>query len=116
MAGASLVRGEDGALREPPGHAALWGFFGLSYASWLTLPRVMMHEMPDDWQLRMAQLLQEFHQVYEWPEEIADIHVQVRNGRRFGALPEWLEYKHPDVATIESFKRAAPDQQEQPNG
>lgn len=39
-----------------PGYDALWGWFGLSRASFLVLPRVLMHEMPDDWQLRMAAL------------------------------------------------------------
>lgn len=31
------------------GENALWLWFGLSRASWLTLPRVLMHEMPDEW-------------------------------------------------------------------
>ena len=25
-------------------------WFGLSYASWLTMPRVMMEAMPEEWQ------------------------------------------------------------------
>jgi len=42
------------------GYDKLWSWFGLSYASFLTLPRVMMHEMPDEWQGKMADLLEEW--------------------------------------------------------
>jgi hypothetical protein len=31
------------------GREKLWDWFGLSYASWLTLPRVLMHEIPNEW-------------------------------------------------------------------
>lgn len=35
---------------EQTGKEKLWQWFSLSYAAWLTLPRVLMHEMPDEWQ------------------------------------------------------------------
>lgn len=103
-----FVLGEDGVYRQPPGYEALWNFFGLSYASWLTLPRVMMHEMPDDWQARMAVLLHEFDDIYNWPESIDRLTVSVKRGNKFAPMPAWLAYRHPDIATIESFKRKTP--------
>lgn len=105
MSGASFILGQDGVLREPPGHAALWGVFGLSRACWLCLPRVMMHEMPDDWQWRMAELITEFQDQFQWPDEIDGTEVVVRQNGRLAKLPEWLSYRHPDYEKIESFRR-----------
>lgn len=46
------------------GFERLWAWFGLSRASWLTLPRCMMHEMPDDWQAKMAALLEQWDETW----------------------------------------------------
>jgi hypothetical protein len=97
------IQGEGRVMREAPGYAALWGNFGLSRAAWLTLPRALMHEMPDEWQARMAALLDEFQETYTNIPTF-DVHVQLRASGRFVPLPSWLEYRHPHIATIESFK------------
>jgi len=34
---------------EPHGRERLWNWFGCSRASWLTMPRVMMHAMEWRW-------------------------------------------------------------------
>ncbi len=34
-------------------------FFGLSYSSYLVLPRAAMEQMPTDWQAKMVALLEE---------------------------------------------------------
>src|SRR5574341_1370059 len=67
-----------------PGHEELWTWFGLSYAGWLTLPRVMMHEMPDDWQMRMAQLLREWDEAWDLAKlpEI-EMSVSLKKGGKF---------------------------------
>ena len=46
------------------GYEALWLWFGLSRSAFATLPRVLMHEMPDDWQADMARLLNQFDEVF----------------------------------------------------
>jgi len=85
------------------GHDRLWGWFGLSRAAFLTLPRVLMHEMPDDWQRRMADLLEEFDR--EFPNSPAGATV-VKRGR--GAWPDWLlNYRHPRDADIDTARKAA---------
>jgi len=77
-------------------------WFGLSYASWLTLPRVLMQEMPKDWQTKMVDLLDEFYD--EFPEafsECDDIHVTSRKGGRITKMPEWMnDYRHPNRIKI----------------
>ena len=100
----------DGVFEECPGHSALWGWFGLSRASWLTLPRSVMHEMPDEWQGKMAALLKEFdHATRNAPEEIqATPTVVPRNGNRFGRWPGWLlNYRHSDPRHFEWMDASA---------
>ena len=82
------------------GYDKLWTWFGLSRASWLTLPRVLMHEMPDQWQADMARLLTEFDEAF--PNAPA-AQTQVRARR--GSLPEWLtNYRHPQRSEIDAAR------------
>lgn len=88
------------------GYEKLWGWFGLSYASWVTLPRAMMHEMPDEWQAKMAALLEEWDDT--WTKVPSDVSlntcVSVRKGNRYVKMPSILcNYRHPDSETIRSW-------------
>lgn len=91
------------------GYQRLWGWFGLSRASWLTMPRVLMHEMPDDWQERMAQLCEEWDEAWD-SSEMPEPHVQARAGNKFCKWPEWLlNYRHPEKNKIEQLRKGASD-------
>ncbi|WP_440466935.1 hypothetical protein ACKI1H_27295 [Pseudomonas sp. YH-1] len=88
------------------GYDQLWQWFGLSYSAYAVLPRVMMHAMPDDWQGRMAALLDEW--IAAWPNQ-PDIsaHIQIKQANRFIKTPEWLlNYRHPDQAQLERMRAA----------
>lgn len=88
------------------GYSRLWGFFGLSYASWVTLPRAVMHEMPDDWQKRMAICLEEFEEAFPNWHDGHNFTVSAKKGRRFVGLPEWLcNYRRPLTALINEIGR-----------
>lgn len=93
-----------------PGFERLWLWFGLGRASWLTLPRVLMHGMPDDWQERMAELLEEFDSTWTFSDGFRT-QVSVSRAGRFVRMPEWLgNYRHPHRADIESARvKARPD-------
>ena len=80
------------------GEDTLWEWFGLSHAAWLTLPRALMHEMPDAWQGRMASLLREFDVAYPFIEQPGyGTQVTLKRERRFVSTPSWLtNYRHPD--------------------
>jgi 2'-5' RNA ligase len=94
------------AAVETPGRDALWLWFGLSYASWLTIPRVLMHEMPDEWQEKMAALLNEYDEHWNF-ESVCDYtpHVTLRKGRRFAKTPDWLvSYRHPHYNEIKKLR------------
>jgi hypothetical protein len=88
------------------GHEALHDWFGLSYASWLTLPRSLMYVMPDDWQQRMAQLLNEFNESFtvEDPEKMFDVVLTTLDGEPLETTPDWLNYRHLDHAAINELR------------
>lgn len=82
------------------GKESLWAWFGLSRASWLTMPRVMMHAMPDGWQARMAELCHEWDAHWQNQPDLTP-HVTLKSGGKFVKIPGWLlNYRHPDQAAI----------------
>lgn len=87
------------------GYDALWLWFGCSRAAWLTLPRVLMHEMPDEWQQKMAELMDEWDETFD-SQHMPDPIVQARKGGRLMKWPSWLLcYRHPDKQEIERLKK-----------
>lgn len=81
-------------------------WFGLSYASWLTLPRVMMEAMPDEWQQKMADLLFEFQDTFENAPNIPTMVVTKDEHHRFKSFPDWvLNYRYPDREQLDSMKK-----------
>lgn len=86
-----------------PGQAALSKYFGLSYASWLTIPRVFLHAMPDDWQGKMRELLTEMNETFPNRPSLGT-RVQVTDNNKLIKAPEWLNYRYPDVDFINSMR------------
>ena len=85
--------------------ADLAAYFGLSYASWLTLPRVLMEAMPKAWQSAMATLLHQYDDAYPNQPELGTT-VRVTVSGKIVPTPEWLlDYRHPDVAMINQLRR-----------
>jgi len=75
-------------MAQPYSHA-LQCWFNLSYASFLTLPRVLMEAMPVEWQNRMVALLNEYAEAF--PNQ-PDIGTRVQVTDLSGKLiktPEW---------------------------
>ena len=97
------------AANRQDGYNKLWDWFGLSYASFLTLPRVLMHEMPDEWQGKMADLLYEYDRAFQ---NLPDLRTEVRVSRdgRLVKMPDWLvQYRHPMLTVINRFRRCPKD-------
>lgn len=83
----------------------LW--FGLSYASWLTLPRVAMQDMPDEWQDRMAQLLEEFSDYFSEMDfgGTPSVHCKDAEGK-FKPWAAWIgNYRYPDYNALNAARR-----------
>ncbi len=91
-------------VSERPGYDRLWLWFGLSRAGWLTVPRVLMHEMPDDWQNKMAELLEQYDDFYTNQPPIS-AHVSLKEGGKFTCMFKWLHnYRYPAKHKIENMK------------
>ncbi|MFU4952057.1 hypothetical protein ACM7ZP_17325 [Pseudomonas aeruginosa] len=86
------------------GYDQLWAWFGLSRSAYAVLPRVMMHAMPDDWQRRFAELMDEWDD--HWPNQ-PDVNARVhiaQNGL-YISTPKWLlDYRHPDHNQLNAMR------------
>lgn len=71
-------------------------WFGLSYAHWLTVPRLILESMPDKWKKQMAKLLQEMDDTFDWRPENGRYYVTIRdNNGKFHKLDEDIcNYRH----------------------
>jgi hypothetical protein len=82
------------------GYDRLWHWFSMSYASWLTIPRVMMHEMPDEWQYKMGALMEEWDDTWD-SSELPSPSVSAKKDGKYTRWPEWvLNYRRPNTAMI----------------
>lgn len=89
------------------GSDALDLWFGLSRASFAILPRTLMQEMPDEWQGKMAALLNEYDAAFtEWPTDQWDaVRAQLTKNGKCVRSPEWLvNYRHPNRAAINALR------------
>lgn len=79
-------------------------WFSLSYASWLTLPRVLMEAMPDEWQRKMAELLNEYNETFPNLPDLGTRVLVVQDNKLIKA-PSWLlNYRHPDKEAIQGCR------------
>jgi hypothetical protein len=89
-------------LGEPCDDLGCW--FGLSRASYLTLPRSLMEAMPEEWQARMAELLFQASAAFEYPRA-GSYEVRLRDQETGRYLPDPLaDYRHPDQDLIEAHR------------
>lgn len=78
----------------------LW--FGLSYASFLVMPRVAMMQMPQDWQEKMAELLNQYDETINTAAfGVKGCRVQAldENGKLMKMPEQILNYRHPSAET-----------------
>lgn len=87
---------------------AIHDWFGLTYASYLVLPRVLLQEMPGDWQATLVDLLEQMADRFN-TDGHTDYSVQLRDGRGRFLRDPLSNYRHPDQGYINSIRRRAPD-------
>lgn len=94
-----------GATVEIEGREKLWNWFGLDRASFLIIPRVLLHEMPDEWQSKLADLLNEYDQTFSnWPDDWG-CRAQLTSNGKLTPTPSWLlDYRHPDREQINQLR------------
>jgi hypothetical protein len=80
-------------------------WFNLSYASFLTLPRVLMEAMSLNWQDKMADLLNEYDEMFPNQPNIGTRVQIVQHGKLIKG-PSWItNYRHPEIEEIEKLKK-----------
>ena len=91
---------------QPVNSSDLWDWFGLSYASFLVLPRVLMHEMPTEWQTKMAALLHEYDETFDTSSVCHSVIVSAKDkNNRFMKMPEYiLNYRYPERDAIAQLR------------
>ena len=68
-------------------------WFGLTYANWLTIPRIIMQSMPVKWQEEMVLLLKEMDAEFDWLPETGHYQVSFKDqDGKFAPLPEEIEH------------------------
>ncbi len=56
-------------------------WFELSYAQFLTVPRLVMESMPYEWQEQMAALLEEMDETFDWQPKEGRYWVKLKDGK-----------------------------------
>ena len=85
-----ILRDSDGACVESPVHVR----FGLTYASYLVLPRLMLAQAPFEWQQRLVALIDEFNETFRHVERNDNYTVQVRDNRGRFVRDPLADYRH----------------------
>lgn len=103
----SVIADIDDYTAGPDGAARLSYWFGLSRASWAVVSRAMAQEMPDAWQGRFADLLEELADRFP---NAPDLEYSVRardpeTGRMAKLPPAMCNYRHPDRDTLRKWAR-----------
>ena len=92
-------------VRSTEGAQELSQWFGLSYSSFLTVPRVLMEAMPDEWQGKMAALLNEYENTFPNRPDGMGSRVQITQDGKLIKTPEWiLNYRRPDRQAIDALR------------
>jgi hypothetical protein len=85
------------------------GWFELSYAQYLTIPRSIMEAMPHEWQERMVKCLNELDETYRWRPPEGRYWVRLKNDKGQYVSDPLMQYRHPDKEYIKSLSQARED-------
>jgi hypothetical protein len=94
---------------EPPAaeldSEAVSGWFELTYAQYLTIPRSLLQAMPPKWQRRFVACLNELDDTFDWRPEDGRYWVELRDGEGRFVADRLKEYRRPDHGYIEGLRR-----------
>lgn len=91
-------------LRSPT-DTKLWGWFGLTYASYLVLPRSIICDMPLEWQDKFGELLEELDNTFKCaPLDGHKYFVYTRDTKGRFIEDQLKYYRHPDYNLLDSIR------------
>lgn len=77
-------------------------WFGLSYAHYLTIPRSVLQSMPDEWQQRFVECLEELDRQIDWRPEEGCYWVKLRDAHGRFVFDPFGEYRHAPKLPLRS--------------
>jgi len=70
-------------------------WFELSYAQYLTIPRSVLQEMPNEWQKRFVQCLEELDSTLDWRPKDGCYWVKLKDGKGQFKKDRFMNYRYP---------------------
>ncbi len=77
-------------------------WFGLSYASYLVVPRCVLQSMPEEWQHKMTELLDQMNQTLDWKEG-GNYFVIMRDDKGRYMSDQYKEYRRKTVPFLNNL-------------
>jgi hypothetical protein len=86
-------------------HQEINRWFSLTYASWLTIPRVLLEDMPNEWQAKLVELLEEYEERYPNQPPLGTRVLVTGKSNIAIKTPNWiLNYRHPDFNMLAELR------------
>ena len=95
-----MIDEKTGNVIDPP----LSEWFGLSYAQFLTMPRLVMEHMPAEWQQKMKALLVELDETFDWRPTEGCYWVKLKDANGKFIHAPLNDYRHGSVEHIRKIK------------
>jgi hypothetical protein len=77
-------------------------WFELSYAQFLTVPRLALESMPMGWQQKMAALLHELDDTLDWRPKNGRWWVRFKDDQGRYSVPDHCDYRHGEIRRIKT--------------
>jgi len=87
------------------GESPLHIWFELSYAQFLTLPRLVIENMPYKWQIKMVKLLIELDDTFDWRPKNGCYWVKLKDAKGRYCHAPLNDYRH---GTVEHIRKPRP--------
>ena len=103
---AQVFKEEDEKLKYE-GNNMLHTWFGLSYNSFIVMPRCLLQEMPYEWQGKLTKLMEEWDDTWDFSgQDYDEVVVRFRDAKgKMVKTPEWFhKYKYPLKGEIYKLK------------
>lgn len=95
-----MIQDEKGVFHESP----INEWFELSHAQFLTVPRLVMENMPLEWQLKMKALLEELDETFDWRPKEGRYWVKLKDAQGHYCPAPLGDYRHGSVEHIRCEK------------
>lgn len=69
-------------------------WFELSYAQYLTIPRSVLQSMPEEWQYKFTELLEELDNTIDWRPKSGRYWVKLKDDQGRYVHDPLMEYRH----------------------